>query len=264
MKSLRLLILATLIAFIAGGCGPTPIASTQAPDPTTAPVETTEPAQAPVTETVPSTASPALLENLHWLGHASFRLDGPPTIYFDPTNSKDEWPRADIILISHGHDDHFSLSTVERLSTPETIIITSAGVAKRLEDRDDLQAEVRALQPGERTTVGEVDIEAVPAYNIEKSHHPKESGNLGFVVSLQGERLYFAGDTERIPEMADIECDVALLPIDGKYTMDAEEAALAAADIRPKVAIPMHMFAADPEQFRSLCDCEVVIMEEEM
>ena len=128
---------------------------------------------------------------------------------------------------------------------------------------EGVAGEVQALQPGERVTVGKVEIETVPAYNITKSYHPKTSGGLGFIVTWRGERLYFAGDTDRIPEMADIECDVALLPIGGTYTMDVEEAAQAATDIGPKVAVPMHTRSADPEEFRNLCDCEVVIMEEE-
>jgi L-ascorbate metabolism protein UlaG (beta-lactamase superfamily) len=81
------------------------------------------------------------------------------------------------------------------------------------------------------------------------------------VVTWAGERLYFAGDTDLIPEMAEIDCDVALLPIGGTYTMDVEEAAQAVAVIGPQVAVPMHERSADPEQFRALCDCTVVILE---
>lgn len=130
-----------------------------------------------------------------------------------------------------------------------------------LESTDLVYGEVRALQPGEQTIVGDVVIEAVPAYNISKSYHPRSAGYLGFVVTFGGERLYFADDTDHIPEMADIRCDVALLPIGGTYTMDVEEAAQAAADIGPRVVVPMHMRSADPEEFRRLCDCEVVLME---
>ena len=210
-----------------------------------------------------ATGLPSLLERLHWLGHASFRLDGPPTIYFDPVGLADTSPQADIILISHGHDDHYSANVLKQISKPETVIVTSYIVAARIEAADGIQGKVRVLRPGEQTTVGGVEIETVPAYNIGKSYHPKEAENLGFIVMVDGERIYFAGDTDRIPEMTDIRCDVALLPIGGTYTMDANEAAQAAVDIGPKVAVPMHVRSADPEQFRSLCDCEVVIMEAE-
>ena len=206
---------------------------------------------------------PAILGRLHWLGHASFRLDGPPTIYFDPRGLGNDAPPADIILISHGHDDHFSPSDLKAIGVPEAVIITTPGIATRLEGAGVTYDEVRAVQPGERITVGDVEIETVPAYNIDKSYHPKDAGHLGFIVTQQGERLYFAGDTDRIPEMSSIECDVALLPVGGTYTMDVEEAAQAAADIGPQVAVPMHDRGADLNAFSDLCECPVVVMEKE-
>jgi L-ascorbate metabolism protein UlaG (beta-lactamase superfamily) len=208
-------------------------------------------------------AAVGLLERLHWLGHASFRLDGPPTIYFDPWKLKGQPPLADVILISHEHHDHRSPQDVKRITGPGTVIVASHGAAK------ELRGDVRTLRAGERTTVGEVEIEAVPAYNVNKSYHPKQAGHVGFIVTVGGERIYFAGDTDRIPEMSSVRCDVALLPVGGTYTMDAEEAAQAAADIGPKVAVPMHWGAgvigthADAERFRSLYGGEVVVLEAE-
>jgi len=207
--------------------------------------------------------SVGLLGRLHWLGHASFRLDGPPAIYLDPWRLKGRLPQADVILISHDHHDHCSPDDVKRISGPGTVIVASATAAKKL------RGDVRALRPGERTTVGEVEIEAVPAYNVVKSYHPRQAGHVGFIVTVGGERLYFAGDTDRIPEMVDITCDVALLPVGGNYTMDAVEAAAAAADIEPRVAVPMHWGAGvagtrdDAERFRSLYDGQVAILEAE-
>ena len=209
----------------------------------------------------------SLLERLHWLGHASFRLDGPTVIYFDPWRLEGELPQADIVLISHGHSDHCSPEDVRRIGGAGTVIVASPGAAEKL------HGDVRVLRPGERTTVGEVEIEAVPAYNVNKFRspgvlfHPQEAEHVGYVVTVEGERLYFAGDTDRIPEMAEIACDVALLPVGGTYTMTAEEAAQAAADIGPTVAVPMHWGSgvvgtrADAERFRSLYGGEVVIPE---
>ncbi len=210
-----------------------------------------------------------LLERLHWLGHASFRLDGPPTIYFDPWKLKGRPPRADVILISHEHMDHCSPEDVKRISKPGTVIVANPGAAEKL------GGDARSLRPGERTTVGEVEIKAVPAYNASRFRspglpfHPQEAEHVGYVVTVAGERVYFAGDTDRIPEMADIACDVALLPVGGTFTMDAEEAAQAAADIGPKVALPMHWGGgvvgsrADAERFCDLYDGEAVILEAE-
>jgi L-ascorbate metabolism protein UlaG (beta-lactamase superfamily) len=249
-----------LLAFAASGCGSGPTSTATPPPAVATPTEAGGPAQAPSPEPPVASDLPRLLEHLHWLGHASFRLDGPPTIYFDPTSLGGEESQADIILISHLHDDHYSPNILKKISTPETVIVISQLMTARLEG-DGVPGEVRGLKPGEKTTIGEVEIETVPAYNIDKSYHPKEAEHLGFIVTWQGERLYFAGDTDRIPEMAGVDCDVALLPIGGTYTMDAEEAAQAAADIGPKVAVPMHTRSADPEEFRNLCDCEVVIVE---
>jgi L-ascorbate metabolism protein UlaG (beta-lactamase superfamily) len=229
-------------------------------EPTSAPAATSPP---PTEEPEPAEDLPAILDHLHWLGHASFRLDGPPVIYFDPVDIGSEPPPADIILISHSHGDHLSMPDIRLISSPETVIITIPDIAGTFETLDVEYAKVRAAQPGEQMTVGDVEIETVPAYNIDKSYHPKEAGYLGFIVTLGGERLYFAGDTDRIPEMAEIDCDVALLPVGGTYTMDIEEAAQAAADIGPKVAVPMHDRGADLEAFRDLCDCPVVVMESE-
>ena len=247
-----------LVIPVATGCRQAPSAAATPQSPTATTIEAAEPTHTPVTEPAPAGELPDLIGSLHWLGHASFWLDGPPVIYIDPTSLGAEPPQADIILISHEHQDHFAPAILKQISKPETVIVASQRVAEKLKG---IEGEVRALQPGERTTVGEVEIETVPAYNIDKSFHPKTAGNLGFIVTLGGERLYFAGDTDHIPEMADIQCDVALLPIGGTYTMDVEEAAAAAADIGARVTVPMHERSADPEQFRELCDCEVVILE---
>lgn len=213
--------------------------------------------------------SMGILEHLHWLGHASFRLDGPVTIYFDPWKLKDGSPRADIVLVSHEHFDHCSPEDVERVSGPQTVIVANAEAAK------NLRGDVRVLRPGEQVMVGEVKIEAVPAYNINKFRspgnpfHPQEAEHVGYIVTVGEERLYFAGDTDHIPEMASVDCDVALLPVGGTYTMDAEEAAQAAADIKPRMAVPMHWGAGvvgertDAERFRSLYAGEVVLLETE-
>jgi L-ascorbate metabolism protein UlaG (beta-lactamase superfamily) len=202
----------------------------------------------------------SILERLCWLGHASFRIDGPPTIYFDPWRLEGEQPQADVILLSHEHDDHCSPEDIERIRGPKTVIVASATAAGKLE------GDVRALRPGESEVVGEVRIEAVPAYNIGKQFHPREAQHVGFVVTIGGERVYHAGDTDRIPEMKEIDCDVALLPVGGTYTRNAEEAAQAAADIGPRVAVPMHWGAGvvgernDAERFSELYDGKVVIL----
>jgi L-ascorbate metabolism protein UlaG (beta-lactamase superfamily) len=247
-KWASVLLACALLAALASGCGArTPAAAAPQGPAVEAPEDATD--------------LPALLTHLHALGHASFRLDGPPAIYFDPTNTGEKTIPADVVLISHEHGDHYDPATLRQICTPETAILTNERVAGKLAGEAGIEGQVRLMQAGDMETLGEVKIEAVPAYNLAKSFHPREAGGLGFVVTWNGERLYFAGDTDHIPEMAEIACDVALLPIGGHYTMDVKEAAQAAAAIGPQVAVPMHARSADPEQFRDLCDCTVVILE---
>jgi L-ascorbate metabolism protein UlaG (beta-lactamase superfamily) len=212
-----------------------------------------------------------LLQDLHWLGHDSFRIDRPVTIYIDPWKLPPGSRAADLILVSHDHSDHCSPEDVESIRRETTIVVANASAAGKL------RAPVRVLQAGRSITlripegieVAGVKVEAVPAYNVDKKFHPRDAGHIGFILHLGGERLYFAGDTDLIPEMTGLACDVALLPVSGTYTMTAEEAARAAGVIRPRVAVPMHYGAgvagsdADAETFRKQSPVPVVILKME-
>ena len=176
-----------------------------------------------------------ILRQLVWLGHDAFRLEaGGLTIYFDPFKLTGQPLPADLICISHEHYDHCSPEDVAKIQGAQTVILTESQAAKKL------RGQVRTLKPGERVTVGAVTVEAVPAYNTNKKFHPQANRWLGFVVTVEGVRIYHAGDSDFIPEMREIKADIALLPVSGTYVMTAEEAAQAALAIRPQVAIPMH------------------------
>jgi L-ascorbate metabolism protein UlaG (beta-lactamase superfamily) len=200
------------------------------------------------------------LARLRWLGHSSFRLDGPPTIYFDPWQLPAGSPPADLILISHEHHDHCSPDDVAAVRQENTLVVANPSAAKKLGGK------VTALRPGERTSAAGVEIQAVPAYNIGKRFHPRQAEHVGFVVNVRGVRFYHAGDTDHIPEMAEIECDVALLPVSGTYVMTADEAVAAARAIQPHVVVPMHYGAgvvgteADARRFRDKWEGETVIL----
>jgi L-ascorbate metabolism protein UlaG (beta-lactamase superfamily) len=179
--------------------------------------------------------------NIRWLGHDGFVIHGSRTVLFDPFQIQ-TGPKADVVLITHEHYDHCSPEDVEKVSGEKTVIVTEKDSAKKL------RGDVRVLSPGESLAVGDVKIEAVAAYNLNKQFHPKESGWLGFIVEMDGLRIYHAGDTDRIPEMKQLNVNIALLPVSGTYVMTAEEAVEAALDIEPDVAIPMHFGAIVGDQ----------------
>jgi L-ascorbate metabolism protein UlaG (beta-lactamase superfamily) len=176
-----------------------------------------------------------IFKNLQWLGHDAFLLRGAgKVIYFDPFQLAPGLPPADIICISHVHHDHCSPADLLTIQQPSTLIVSGTQVATKLGGK------VLTLSPGQRTEVDGISIEAVPAYNTNKEFHPRSNGWLGFILTVDGVRVYHAGDTDYIPEMNDIRADIALLPVSGTYVMTAEEAARAALAIAPKIAVPMH------------------------
>ena len=203
------------------------------------------------------------------IAHDTFKIKGSRVIYTDPFKvaARDE---ADIILLSHEHFDHLSPEDLNKVVFPGTTIIASPLCKDELKGVQVKQ--IRFLDPGGKITVGKVEIEAVPAYNVNKfrepgqAFHPKGDKRLGFVFTMDGTRVYYAGDTDFIPEMNDIACDIALLPISGTYVMTPEEAVQAALAIHPKIAVPMHYAAivgtdADAIKFKGLVkNCQVEIL----
>ncbi len=201
-----------------------------------------------------------VLEHLRWFGHDAFSLKAAgQTVVFDPYQM-DEALSADVVLITHPHYDHCSPIDVAKVSRPDTVIVTEAESARKL------KGDVRIVAPGDKIVLGHMAIEAVPAYNVGKKFHPRSKNWLGFVLTVDGTRIYHAGDTDLIPEMEAIRCDVALLPVSGTYVMTADEAVAAARRIRPQLAIPMHYGTlvgsrADAERFKAGLEgvCEVMI-----
>jgi len=181
-----------------------------------------------------------MLNNLHWLGHASFRLDSSKTIYFDPWKLPPGPKKADFIFITHEHFDHCSLDDIELISTKDTVIVASEAAAKQLESARPVCKEIKSLLPGDNIEIAGIKVSAASSYNLNKQFHTKASRKLGFIVDIDGVKIYDAGDTDLIPEMKKYICDIALLPVSGTYVMTANEAAEAALIIKPKVAIPMH------------------------
>lgn len=173
------------------------------------------------------------VDSIHWLGHDSFRIDGPPVVYIDPFRLAGSPPKADLILVTHDHFDHLSPDDIAMVRGPRTVVAGPREVAAKL-------GGVEVIAAGETRVLAGVTVKALPAYNTNKTFHPRADGKLGFAVTIGGMTVYHAGDTDVIPEMAGLAPDVALLPVSGTYVMTASEAAEAARAIGAKFAVPMH------------------------
>ena len=209
---------------------------------------------------------------LSWLGHDSFVIKNGKTIIIDPFKLRSSPGKADILLISHEHFDHLSLDDINKVVDENTTVVTIPAVKKELSGLK--VKEIKAAKPGDKVTIGDVAIEIVPAYNLNKFRepgrvfHPKEDGRAGFIIGMKGIRIYHAGDTDAIPEMKGLKPDVALLPVSGTYVMTPEEAAQAVRMVEPKLVIPMHYGAIvgseqDANKFKQLVTTPVQILKPE-
>jgi len=205
---------------------------------------------------------------ISWLGHDCFKIKNNKTIYIDPFNIKDE-EKADLIFVTHEHYDHCSLKDIKKISTSKTIVVAPESCKTQLSGM-----KIKFIKPGDKIVVDEIEVEAVPAYNINKFRapgevfHPKEEEKVGYIINFSGVKIYHAGDTDLIQEMKNIQVDIALLPVSGTYVMTAEEAAEATKIIKAEIAIPMHYGSIvgsekDAEKFKKLAACKVEILKKE-
>jgi L-ascorbate metabolism protein UlaG (beta-lactamase superfamily) len=166
---------------------------------------------------------------------------GGKVIHVDPVSSAADYsklPKADLILVTHEHGDHLDAKAIQTISTDNTVVAANAGSAKAL-------PKAVVLNNGETRTLAGFKVEAVPAYNLEKSFHPKGGGN-GYIITFGDKRVYVAGDTENTPEMKALkQIDVAFLPMNLPYTMTPEMVADAAKAFQPKILYPYHFGTTD-------------------
>ncbi len=204
------------------------------------------------------------MEKIKWLGHASFKLSGRRIIYIDPWKIQEE-EKADIILISHSHYDHFSLEDIKKITSQETDILMTPDCQSKLRE---VLGKVTLIEPRKKYNIKNVLIETTPSYNLNKKFHPKENDWVGFIINHNNSRIFYAGDTDNIPEIKNIKVDVALIPVSGTYVMNYKEAANLVNEMKPKIAIPYHYgdivgTEQDALKFKKLAKIQVEILTKE-
>jgi len=201
---------------------------------------------------------------LSWLGHSGFRIKNHKVIYIDPYNLSEGHEKADLILLTHSHYDHCSIADLHKLVKDGTKILLTADCQSKI-TRFDVPIIVEIVEPGREFEVGTTKISVLASYNTDKHFHPKDENWVGYLIKMNDVLIYHAGDTDFIPEMQKLtgykqqgKEFVALLPVGGRFTMNAEEAAEAAKVIKPTLAIPMHYGSVagseeDAQEFVELC-----------
>ncbi len=244
MRGLKLLILAVMFGVVVCGCRKKEVGA-----------ETTQ-----TIEKEETRKDAAMGITIQWLGHASFKIcHEDAVIYIDPWKLKESPGDATLVFVSHSHHDHYSAEDIAKVSGQDTKLITSADVVAK-------EKAGEAIMSGLMVELENVRARGVAAYNPNKQFHPKANNWVGFIIEIGSKRIYYAGDTDLTEEMKALkDIDIALLPVGGTYTMNAEEAAEATKHIKPKQAIPYHWgdivgSRSDAEQFAELAECEVKIL----
>lgn len=182
-----------------------------------------------------------MIENIEVFTQSSIRItDGDCRIYIDPFQMSEAPKDADFILITHDHYDHFSPEDIEKVSNGRSVLLVPAKMIPQADKISSIVGEIHSVMPGEHYGINGLEFDTVAAYNNLKPFHPKSAGWVGYILQIDGQRIYIAGDTDMNRDNQDVKCDVALVPIGGKFTMDAKKAAEFINTIRPSVAIPTH------------------------
>lgn len=199
------------------------------------------------------------------LCHSSIKIESEgKIIYFDPFRIKDEKHDADIIAITHSHYDHFSEEDINKIKNEETKILITDDLLDRTLELGFKKEDITVVIPNNIYKVLNIEIKTITAYNIDKKFHPKDNRWVGYLITLENEVVYIAGDTDITEENKNINCDIALVPVGGTYTMTYNEAAELINIIKPKVVIPMHYGEIvgdkqDGVNFRKLIDSNIEV-----
>lgn len=198
---------------------------------------------------------------------SSIKITSDKNIYFDPFMIEEELHDADYILITHDHYDHFDIESINRVINDDTIVIMPNSMV--IKNIGYFNSEnIRGVDPNEEYTIEGLHLKTIPSYNTNKNFHKKEFEWVGYLVDIEDQTLYIAGDTDITEENKAVKCDIAFVPIGGTYTMDAEEAALLVNIIKPRLVIPIHYKTVvgkeeDATKFKNLLsediECQIIM-----
>ena len=192
------------------------------------------------------------VENIEINTQSSIRIKLNKVIYFDPFKIEEFKNDADIIFITHNHYDHMDLGSIEKVKNDNTIVVAPLSmeeVIRNIKFKDYI-----FLSPNDEINIENIHIKAVPAYNLEKSFHPRTNNWLGYIITYNNISYYIAGDTDKTKEAESVKCDIALIPIGGHFTMNVDEATELINIIKPKLVIPTHYgtIIGDPSDGKTL------------
>jgi L-ascorbate metabolism protein UlaG (beta-lactamase superfamily) len=177
-----------------------------------------------------------IVKNIQFLGHASLKIKlGNKTIFVDPWKIKEEKDKADIILVTHPHYDHYSEIDIKKIAKDTTILLSCKEVVSQTSVKNR-----RVLLPFEETKIDDITIQGFPAYNINKPFHPKSNNWLGFIIKHNDISIYIVGDGDVTEEAKQLKVNIMILPVGGTYTMTDKEAAELVNLTKPDIAIPIH------------------------
>lgn len=201
-----------------------------------------------------------ITDRIQVLTHSSIRILGEESlIYVDPFQVKEAYHDADFVLITHEHYDHFSVEDIEKVKKEETVFVVPKSMEEMAVQAGIARERLYTVTPNIVKRVKGLEIKTVPAYNHLKPFHPKHKEWVGYLLTVDGIEVYIAGDTDDLKENHDIICDIAMVPIGGKFTMNYKEAAAFVNAMRPGIVIPVHYGnivgkESDAEEFAKLVD----------
>ena len=158
-------------------------------------------------------------------------------LYFDPFQIEDSLHDADIIFLTHNHYDHFDVKSIVNIKKANTLIIAPKSMET---DIKNMFEHYLLLNPNEEISIDNINIKTIPAYNNFKNFHPKDNNWLGYLINYNNITYYIAGDTDKTEDNEKVNCDIAIIPIGGYYTMDYKEASELLKIIKPQIVIPTH------------------------